>query len=142
VKVLLPLSTSEVQEEEQPSLVLVADDNPGVLRFLSRALEVLGYQTVEAQDGHEAVRLFRELGHRISCVVLDVSMPFLDGPEAFEQIRELDARVPVLFSSGFSNMATTRQLSLDPYSGFLAKPFTMDTLQATLEKLFLKADNH
>lgn len=139
LKVLLPADGAAESEPEPTRLsILVADDNPGVRRFLARALKASGYHVLEVQDGYEALRSFREQGHRVACAILDVSMPVLSGPEALAEIRKVDARLPVLLTSGFPDSGTGELIREDPCTDFLAKPFTMDGLLAALESALEK----
>ncbi|UJR84446.1 ATP-binding protein [Sandaracinus amylolyticus] len=85
--------------------ILVADDEPLVLRMAKRTLEAAGYRVVEATDGAEAVEVFRARGHEIDLVMLDVIMPRLDGWRAHQQIRAIAPDVRVILTSGYSASA-------------------------------------
>ena len=65
-------------------------------------LASLGYSIVVARDGHEAIEKFEADSRKISLVILDVVMPRLGGPGAFERIRGINPAIPVIFTSGYS----------------------------------------
>ena len=82
--------------------VLIAEDEPPVLRLARRVLSNAGYQVLTATNGREAVDLFRAQQHAIGLVILDVVMPEMGGRRALEEIRKLRHDVPALFCSGYS----------------------------------------
>jgi CheY-like chemotaxis protein len=81
------------------STILFADDNRNIREFCCRELEDEGYRVVLARNGLEAVERFRECAPDL--VILDIAMPLADGFRAIEQIRALDASVPVVFFTSF-----------------------------------------
>lgn len=83
----------------------MADDEPSVLSAFSRLLESDGYEVEKARNGREAVDAFAE--HRHDLVLLDCAMPVMNGVAACEQIRAMDAAVPILF---FTASASDAQL--------------------------------
>jgi PAS domain S-box-containing protein len=107
--------------------VLLVDDE-AALRLLGQAvLERHGYRVLLAADGVEAVEAYRRERGAIGLVVLDLTMPRLSGREVFEQLVEIDPRVRVLFTSGF----TSDQAALDRHEavlGFVAKPYRAEEL--------------
>ena len=77
------------------SSILVADDEPSVLKVVKYYAEKNGYRVYTASDGEQALGIFQDATPDL--VVLDVMMPGLNGFEVCEAIRETDARVPVIF---------------------------------------------
>ena len=117
--------------------LLVVDDDPALSRTLRRALAVEGYAVDCAADGLEA--LDRLGGEEYDAVVLDVSMPRLDGLAVCRRLRERRDRTPVL-------MLTARDDIRDRVSGldagaddYLVKPFALDELNARLRALLRRA---
>jgi CheY-like chemotaxis protein len=86
--------------------ILVAEDEPMVRDLTVRTLQSAGYQTLVAQDGEEAVRVFRQNADKISLALLDVVMPRLSGRQVYQRIKEVKPAVQVVFCSGY-----------DPHSG-------------------------
>ena len=117
--------------------LLVVDDDPALARTLRRALNVEGYDVECAGDGAEALQ--RLSGDRYDAVVLDVSMPRVDGLAVCRRMRERRDRTPVL-------MLTTRDAVGDRVSGldagaddYLVKPFALDELNARVRALLRRA---
>ncbi len=116
-------------------LILAADDEPIVLRTLSRFLDDFGFDVLEARDGREAVELFDEHGPNVDLVILDVTMPRLGGLEACQQMRAQRPDVPVLFSSGYNEQDLSCELERVNATGFLRKPYRIIQLEKLLKKL-------
>jgi signal transduction histidine kinase len=85
-----------------PETILLAEDHEGLREMSHQMLSSLGYSIILAKDGREAVEQFAANSHRISLLVLDVVMPRLGGPDALEQIRQINPAIPVIFTSGYS----------------------------------------
>jgi CheY-like chemotaxis protein len=118
---VLPLLHSAVQldAETHPDaaaggteLVLVAEDDPAVRRMLGRVLRGAGYEVIEAADGEDAVRRFREHRERVRLVILDVVMPRRNGREALDDIRELEPSTRALFMSGHQDDPSGNPIAL------------------------------
>ncbi len=93
---------------------------------------MVGFRVIAAVDGESAVRTFREHSDEVSLVLIDMSMPKLDGAAAVAQIRELRAEVPIIVISGYSAEDLTRRLAGEPRVGFLQKPFEPFELISTV----------
>lgn len=120
--------------------VLVVDDEEAVRRFAVKAVERGGFETIAARDGEEGLSLFRERGEEIGIVLLDLTMPGMDGREVLEEIRAMDSDVPVVLSSGFSADQALMGLEADPGVRFLRKPYSPATLQEVMGSLLTVAD--
>jgi PAS domain S-box-containing protein len=115
--------------------LLLVDDDPEVRRMARGMAEHLGFSVVEAQSGQEAIDLFTQYHSDLVLVLLDLSMPCMNGLEAFEEIRAIDDRVPVVLSSGFDVHET--DLFMDGLAGFLKKPYRVAEFQAVLQRTVL-----
>jgi PAS domain S-box-containing protein len=104
--------------------VLIADDEPVVREAADLMMRHHGYKTVLAADGHEAVRSFQANPNGFYAVLLDLTMPGLDGAEVLRVIRAQNPRVPVLMMSGFSEKDVFDRLRGFNDVGILRKPFT------------------
>jgi len=113
-------------------LVLVADDEAVVRRTARRALERAGHAVLEAADGHEAVALFGVHAGRVSCVLLDLTMPGLGGEAALTAIRALRADVPVVLTSGWADRDEASVTGEHAGIRFLPKPFGPSELVAAV----------
>jgi CheY-like chemotaxis protein len=88
------------------------------------ALRRLGYDVVTACDGAQALELFRSRNDTIRLVLLDLSMPVMDGKAALREIRKIRPDVPVVLSSGYSPAEAMRRFGAQESAGFLQKPYS------------------
>jgi PAS domain S-box-containing protein len=112
--------------------VLVVEDEEDVREVVGRLVATLGYDVVEARDGVEALEQLRHLGDGIQVVLLDLTMPKLDGEETLRKIREIYPSLAVVLMSGFSEHEIGSRFAGQGLAGFLAKPFTLETLAERL----------
>jgi CheY-like chemotaxis protein len=117
--------------------ILIVDDDPTVRAVTSRIVEASGFQVLQAVDGQHAVEVFEEQKERIHAVVLDLTMPKLNGEEAFEEMRRIKPDVKVLLISGFSEPSSGPVYLTRGLSGFLQKPFTTEDLNEKLKNMIL-----
>ncbi len=110
-----------------PATVLVVDDEMALRKTTAMMLECLGYKTLEAANGLEALQQL-ERNPQIGTVLLDILMPVMDGEETFRQIRSLPAKIPVILISGFELGDTAQRFSEPLPEGYLQKPFSLARL--------------
>lgn len=115
--------------------LLVVDDEPVVRRTVTKMLEHLGYTVLEAANGEEAIARFRKDRDRIDLVILDMTMPGLDGGETFDRLQALDADVKVLLASGYSLQGKAEAIIKRGCGGFIQKPYTLMDFSNTLRTL-------
>jgi PAS domain S-box-containing protein len=108
--------------------VLVVDDDERVRLIAVRMLEALGFQVVEAADGQEALERFRSNPDGFCLVLLDLTMPRLNGEEAFRELRKLRPDQRVILMTGFSATEVINRFAGKGLAGFLQKPFHMAAL--------------
>ena len=113
--------------------VLAVDDEPAVLETVTIMLERMGFEVMVARDGLEALECFRANADGIGLVLLDLTMPRMDGQEAFLAIRGLKAHVPMILSSGYDWQQTMHSLQGPGAPTFLQKPYTLKVLRKTIE---------
>ena len=119
--------------------VLVVDDDGIVRTAAMLAVERLGFNVLSASGGAEAVELFRKSHREISCVLLDVTMPAMDGEETFWALREIRQDVPVVFMSGHSSRDIDSRLLGKSRVGRLRKPFHRAELERRLRGVLEEA---
>lgn len=113
---------------------LVIDDEALVRKSTCRVLRLLKLQTLEAEDGVSGLALAREYAAELAGVVLDLTMPGMNGRELFYLLREEFPTVPVLFVSGYS-LQEVQDLVTLPKVAFLAKPYSPQSFQQVIEGL-------
>ncbi len=111
-------------------VVLVVDDEEAVRSISRRMLERAGFTVLTAVDGHDAVAQFERERRCISLVVLDLTMPRLDGEACFRALHQLEPEVKVLLTSGFNEQEAVNLFAGKGLAGFLQKPFTSEELLA------------
>ncbi len=107
--------------------ILLVEDDDAVRGVAVRSLARLGYEVIEAADGHEALERFAQIRDRVRLVVTDVVMPGMSGGELAERIAAERPGLPVLFLSGYADEAVSRGVIREG-ARFLRKPFTPDML--------------
>ncbi|MEO7299304.1 MAG: PAS domain S-box protein [Verrucomicrobiota bacterium] len=115
--------------------ILVADDEEGVRVIAARMLELFGFTVLLANDGRQGVELFRANQAKIRAVILDMTMPLLNGEEAFSEIRRIRPETPVLLVSGYNEQDALESFAGKGLSGFLQKPFKPDELREKLRAI-------
>jgi CheY-like chemotaxis protein len=116
--------------------VLVVDDEDAVRRTVSRVLKVLGCEVLLAEDGTVAVECLRDFRRPIDLVLLDLTMPILDGVQTLRELRRMRPELPVILMSGFAEAHALAKFGEHRLSGFLQKPFTIDELQRRVTSAF------
>lgn len=115
--------------------ILVVDDEPRVLEFLEKGLTRLGYKVIAAESGSQACEIYSRQYQEIDCVLLDLIMPGIGGLETYARLRDINSRVKVILSSGYSSGHIKRQAVVAGSPEFLEKPYTLEELSQTLQKL-------
>jgi len=108
--------------------ILLVDDEDQVRDVGKAMLKRSGYEVVTASSGEEALDIYRESGADIDLVILDLSMPGIGGRVCFESLREMDAAVQVIISSGYALDGQTVPSGLPQDCAFLGKPFQMNEM--------------
>ncbi|MCC6489352.1 MAG: response regulator, partial [Candidatus Hydrogenedentes bacterium] len=116
-------------------LVLLVDDEDMVRRVTARMLNRLGFDVAVASDGQEAVDVFAKRSQEIVCVLLDLTMPRMDGETAYSTLRRMRADVPVILTSGYNEQEVRERFAGRGMAGFVQKPFKMEELHAALRRV-------
>jgi len=115
--------------------VLLVEDEESARELARIVLERAGIEVVEAVDGIEAITIFSADPDAYSCVLLDLTMPNLDGVETYSRLRAIRPDVQVVLCSGFPEQAAMSRFADLGLSGFLKKPYDPDELLACLHGL-------
>jgi two-component system, cell cycle sensor histidine kinase and response regulator CckA len=144
-KIYLPTTESTTVEatsggdfpQEHGGLVLIVDDDPIIQKTHQALLESYAYTTLIAQDGIEAISLYRQRAKDIRSVLMDVMMPNMDGISAIRTLKTINPKVHIVAMSGLSSH---REAVLTAGANvFLSKPFTAEEL---LQSVSLKVSYH
>jgi CheY-like chemotaxis protein len=115
--------------------VLLVDDEPAILEIATALLGRLGYEVVTASDGAEAIALYRERWREIDLVMLDMSMPVLDGREAARELLALNPHCRILLASGRDPDDAMNDLMRSAGVRFVQKPFRARHLADAVREL-------
>ena len=130
-----PEAPSDVLDERlSPSTVLIVDDDETVRSVSAAMLEHAGYRILTAEDGLAAVELFETRSEEIDLVLLDLSMPRMDGQACYEKLRAIRPGIRVVLSSGFNERDAIERFEGGELAGFIQKPFRAKTLIGTVAK--------
>ena len=110
--------------------IMIDDDEPGALLLFERLLTEAGYEVATAQSGFECLDQFtRSLPH-YDLVILDLTLPFMDGEETFHRLRAIAPDMPVLLTTGFVARERLEAMLAAGLTGFMPKPVPGDELLA------------
>jgi len=109
-------------------LVLIVDDEDFVTMLAQRVLTDEGYRVITARDGFQAIDIYRRLKDQIELIILDFTMPVMDGSDVFEELLQINPNVPVVLSSGFAEQERLRSMLARGLRGFIPKPYTQQKL--------------
>ena len=120
-------------------LILIVDDEDFVTLLAQRVLTDEGYRVVTARDGFQALDIYKKIQDQIDLVILDFTMPIMDGAEVFSELRMINPQVPVVLSSGFTEQDKLKWMLAKGLRGFIPKPYTQQKLllqvRSTLDSL-------
>jgi signal transduction histidine kinase len=136
VQVYLPISgkassdqaTGPTFEGEFQAVILVIDDEEMILEPVKDGLEMMGAKVLVAENGRRGIEIYREHHKIIDLVILDMTMPTMDGRETFLRLQAINPRLKVILSSGYSEMETIRKFAEDEVISFLRKPYRFENL--------------
>lgn len=111
-------------------LIMLIDDEPLVTMLATEMLVYAGYRVVSALEPFRALEIFRKIGTQIDLVILDFTLPIMDGSEVFAELQQIRPNVAVMLSSGYAEQTVLRAMLAKGLRGFLPKPYTEQKLLA------------
>ncbi len=117
--------------------ILLVDDEEIIINMAREMLEYLGFKTLTASNGRQALDVFQKHQNDISCVLLDLTMPHMDGEETFRELQKIRPDVQVIVSSGYSEQEVSQRFAGKNLAGVIQKPYKMASLAASLKELGL-----
>ncbi len=151
IQVLFPASGPEAEYAPEPTpppsaetksiraahgSILVVDDEPGVRKVTARALRGAGYQVLEASDGQEGLEMLRKNPEAVQCVILDLTMPRMDGVTALQAMRSIKPELPIILTSGYDDMGIMSSPQAAVASAFIQKPFDVKELLTCVARVW------
>jgi two-component system cell cycle sensor histidine kinase/response regulator CckA len=101
-------------------------------------LQRVGFEVIVAADGREALEEFARHKNNISLVILDLTMPHLDGEACYREMRRMQPGVKVILSSGYNEQDVVNRFAGKGLAGFVQKPYTTEELLAKIREVFEK----
>jgi PAS domain S-box-containing protein len=142
IRILFPAAEgrsapSEVQRTESDpwqgsGTLLLVDDDEDVRAMAKKMLEHLGFEVLTAENGLRALDVFQHHRGEVRCVLLDLAMPKMDGETCFHELRRLDAHLPIVLCSGYSEQDATHRFADRRPTGFVQKPFEISSMRDVL----------
>jgi len=140
--ILLPATDCEVTSQVRPvtlfhgtGTVLMVDDEEQLVKVYSRVLESIGYKTLTASGGKEAIELVRQYGSEISLVILDMVMPDMSGCQTYDEIQKVVPGIKVLLATGLASDGQAAEIMAHGCNGVIEKPFDAATLSAKVREV-------
>jgi PAS domain S-box-containing protein len=115
--------------------ILVAEDEVALRRLTERLLTGLGYSVIVAEDGIEALELFRQRQSEIDLMLVDIVMPGKGGRDVHAGVRALGSEVPIVFMTGYSADVAPHALGTDTACRVLYKPYDLDALASVVREV-------
>jgi CheY-like chemotaxis protein len=134
-----PAASSKPQSGERKPSVLVTDDETMALTLMANLLSDSGYDVVTAQSGFECLDLFRRRPQAFDLVLLDLAMPFMDGEETFQRLRQISPAIDIVLMAGFIESERLDRMMSGGLAGFLGKPFAVADVLALAQSVIARA---
>jgi PAS domain S-box-containing protein len=126
---------SETEAFKGRGTILLVDDDESIRLICTLLLKRIGFDVLSASDGRDALDVFNKHRTDIRCVILDLTMPHMDGEETFRELLKIDPDVRVIMSSGYNEQEIAQKISGKGFSGFVQKPYNLNNLTDILKKV-------
>jgi PAS domain S-box-containing protein len=148
MRALFPVSTPAAELEPTPQTadtswrgqgtILVVDDEQIVRDVSGVMLETFGFEVISAANGERAMAAYRRYRDSIRAVLLDMTMPVMNGEETFRALARINPKVKVVLCSGYTEHDATQRFAGRGLAGFLQKPFAAGDLIALMRRVLEK----
>ncbi len=135
-----PPAKEQSMPQGQGELILIVDDEEAIRTTTRHTLEALGYSTLVAADGAEAVALYTQHAAEIAVVLTDMMMPLMDGPTTIRMLQCINPDVKIIAASGVAHLGGPAKVAEMGVRHFLPKPYTAQTVMTTLHLVINEAD--
>ncbi len=124
-------------QDLEGATILVIDDDASVRMVASRMLTMAGFRVIECDGGACGLLEYQRRGSEISLVLLDLTMPEMNGEVVFEELRRIDPGVRVLLTSGYAQADATTHFAGKELAGFVQKPFGRKDLLSAVQRVLM-----
>ncbi len=131
------LLQSSVEENSKKSSqgILMVDDEKNILFIGELALKKSGYTVFTAENGEDAVSIYNKNKAQIDCIVLDLTMPVMDGIECLKELTKINPTVKVILSSGYNKQDVEERIDSSYISDYLKKPYGLKALRSIVKEV-------
>lgn len=142
IKLLFPVLKS-LQEQKliksniqtKGKTILIIDDAEDICTIVNNILQRVGFRVISAPDGLQGLKLFREYTEDISLVILDMTMPVMDGKKTFQELKLIKSDIPVIVTSGYNEEQAIKTMGVSNIAGFIQKPYKSNNLVKLIKKV-------
>ncbi|MCS6825118.1 MAG: response regulator [Caldilinea sp.] len=121
--------------ETKDYTVLIVEDEDTLRQACADVLDAFGYRVLLAANGEEAIQVLEEKGERIDCVILDLTMPGMNGAAAYAEMRKIKPDLRVLVTSGHDVEDALRHFPADSVFAYIQKPYSIYELHRRLQEM-------
>ncbi len=118
--------------QQQENLILIADDDKIIRETVSRYMTEIGYKTVSASNGEEALKLFKKEPPQLA--IVDILMPVMKGIDFLKEVRKFDSTTPIIITTGYPDMNTVIEAIHHGAYDYLTKPFQLEMLRSKVKQ--------
>ncbi|MDY6786745.1 MAG: response regulator [candidate division WOR-3 bacterium] len=140
VKVLLPVESpqdgkfADTVKWQGKGKILIVDDDEKILEIACLMLKSIGFETITASDGVEAIDIMKD-NDDINLVILDLTMPGMNGNDTYSAIRRISGDIPVIITSGYDARRIEEEFAGKNIAGIIEKPYRMETLRDIIRSI-------
>jgi CheY-like chemotaxis protein len=127
--------TADTEKVRQAEIILIVDDEEIIREITVAMLESLGFTALTASSGVEALEIYRQHGESICLVLLDQSMPDMDGVTTFRELIKIDPEIKVMLASGYSEVEIKGLYNGLGLTGFIQKPYGLSQLTTEIQRV-------
>jgi len=141
--IYLPASDKKVIQEKEltrkilkgTETIFLIDDEEMIIEVNQEILKALGYKTMIARSGKEAVEIYKNNQAKINMVIMDMIIPGMSGKEFYDNLKKIDPEIKVLLSSGYSISGQAAEILERGCNGFIQKPFKLRELSVKIREV-------
>ena len=130
-----PSPVTPPADRNKTGTVLLVDDEDSIRKITGKMLQKFGLTVLTAPDGPEAIDLYQEQQETIDVVILDLTMPRMNGDKVLEKLRAINPEVQAIIASGYNDENISAIVDGNDHTAYLQKPYTLDNLRAVLSTL-------
>jgi CheY-like chemotaxis protein len=136
------ISPTHSHPSNDSRFILLVDDEPLFQSSARRLIHKMGYQVYVADSGDKALEIYQKNNQAISLILLDMLMPGLSGTDTFYKLKDINPQAKILIISGFDRDENVDRLLSNGASGYLQKPFSLNSLSREFDALIEKDHPH